>query len=833
MPGITVRLLGAVEMRDAHGREMQSLPSQPKRFGLLAFLATADPRGFHSRDKLQALFWPEANHEHARHSLNQALHVLRCELGEGAIRSRGDNAVAINGTLIASDVLEFDRSLEAGEYDAALHLYRGDLMEGLFLRDAPDFERWLDDERTRLREEAAGAAWGLAHEHLGASRPVDAERTAQRALQLVPTDESEVRRFIQALANSGERAAAVRFYQRFAKRLRLEYEIEPDPVTEAAFRALAIRRDDPREPTGTLGETSATRQATPRSPSGDTARMGAKVGGAKKWWRELRIGVAATALGIVVTGAALLVPRWRGRALAPDRVLIVALEEEGESQATGILGRWVQDYIIQVLADADFADVVLPQTAGVVRMTAEPRDVVALAQEAGARTVVWGDYHVAGDSLYVQVRITDAGDGSVIGTVGPVIGSVAARRELVAALGQEVVARLASQLDHELEDYEPTVAVATYQAYEAYVEGLDVLGSGETVAAARHFERAAATDSTFYRAMLWAAHSYLWSGPPYQGKVESWLTTLEASRSHLTRYERCRLDFLTAIAIRPSLRTAYDAAHCMAQAAPGYAKAKDEVAFLALRSFHPREAIDVLKGLDHQDPMYWELLTMAYHMLGDHETELEAAEAAAQQFPGHFSTVRAVARALAALGRVEDVKARVPEMLPLGMVAADVADELRVHGHPTAARDIVDSAIAWYESRQLNRFDLAALLHRAGRCNEARKLVEDLAKASPEDPQILAFLGVLAARRGDRAEALRISDELRSVENPPLMKSWLTLQRAKIAALLGDRFRATKLLRQGISRSPAWSYPQWPHRDIDFESLQGDPAFEELMRPIG
>jgi Fe-S-cluster-containing dehydrogenase component len=39
---------------------------------------------------------------------------------------------------------------------------------------------------------------------------VDAERTAQRALTLVRTDESEVRRFIAALSNAGDRAAAVR-----------------------------------------------------------------------------------------------------------------------------------------------------------------------------------------------------------------------------------------------------------------------------------------------------------------------------------------------------------------------------------------------------------------------------------------------------------------------------------------------------------------------------------------------------------------------------------------------------------------------------------------------
>jgi DNA-binding SARP family transcriptional activator len=238
MANIAVRLFGSGEMFDADGRELHSLPSQPKRFGLLSYLATAQPRGFHSRDKLLGLFWPEASHEQARHSLNQALHVLRSELGEQAIMSRGGSDVAIDEALVSCDVVEFELAVEDHDYEQALELYRGDLMEGMFVRDAPEFERWLEDERARLREKAAGAAWALAHEHIRADRLVDAERTAQRALLLVPTDEGEVRRFIQELADAGDRAAAVRFYEKFAQRLQSEYEIEPDPVTAAVAAAL-------------------------------------------------------------------------------------------------------------------------------------------------------------------------------------------------------------------------------------------------------------------------------------------------------------------------------------------------------------------------------------------------------------------------------------------------------------------------------------------------------------------------------------------------------------------------------------------------------------------
>ena len=111
---ITARLIGSVEIRDADGSELDTLPSQPKRFGLLSYLLTAQPRGFHRRDKLVGLFWPEASQDQARHSLSQALHVLRGELGEGTIRSRGDGDVAIDEATISCDAVEFELKSSRG-----------------------------------------------------------------------------------------------------------------------------------------------------------------------------------------------------------------------------------------------------------------------------------------------------------------------------------------------------------------------------------------------------------------------------------------------------------------------------------------------------------------------------------------------------------------------------------------------------------------------------------------------------------------------------------------------------------------------------------------------
>jgi serine/threonine-protein kinase len=74
---IEFRTLGAVSLKDAGAGDVDSVLAQPKRLALLAYLALARPRGFHRRNTLLAMFWPEDDEKHARWSLNQALRHLR------------------------------------------------------------------------------------------------------------------------------------------------------------------------------------------------------------------------------------------------------------------------------------------------------------------------------------------------------------------------------------------------------------------------------------------------------------------------------------------------------------------------------------------------------------------------------------------------------------------------------------------------------------------------------------------------------------------------------------------------------------------------------------
>src|SRR5574341_229033 len=229
MAAIEFRTLGGLDLRGRDGGEVRSVLVQPKRVALLAYLSAATPHRFHRRDSVLAMFWPELDAEHARAALRQALHGLRQALGPQVVASRGDDEVAVDAQALWCDVRTFEQAVSAGDLVHALELYRGDFLEGFFLSDAPEFERWVEDERSRLRRAAARAAGARAEQCRVEGNAERAGYWARRAAGLMPDDEELLRRLVVLLDEVGDRAGAVQAYEAFARRLAQELNVEPSP----------------------------------------------------------------------------------------------------------------------------------------------------------------------------------------------------------------------------------------------------------------------------------------------------------------------------------------------------------------------------------------------------------------------------------------------------------------------------------------------------------------------------------------------------------------------------------------------------------------------------
>jgi len=254
--------LGTLELRTEDGGELSSLLAKPKQIALLAYLCIAQPRGFHRRDTLIGLFWPNSDEEHARGSLRKSLHVLRRALGDDTIVARGNEEIAVNFKRIFCDAALFDSILKATRLEEALEIYRGDLLPGFFVDDAREFEDWLQSQRTRLRMAAARAAFTLS-DQFEASGNVDAALTwTRRHLELADTDERGVHKLIKLHGKAGDRIGAFHAYDAFARHLADEYQIEPSTDMQSLVEGMRSGQDQ-------LGEAKAggaTRKGVKRDP---------------------------------------------------------------------------------------------------------------------------------------------------------------------------------------------------------------------------------------------------------------------------------------------------------------------------------------------------------------------------------------------------------------------------------------------------------------------------------------------------------------------------------------------------------------------------------------
>ena len=238
MARLTLSLLGGFQARLEPGGAL-SLPTR-KTQALLAYLALPVGRA-HPRDKLAALLWGGIREESARASLRQALFAIRRALGEAAIRQDGD-ALALESAEV--DAAAFEHAVGEGTPEAlarAAGLYRGELLDGLALDEAP-FEEWVLGERERLRELALEAlARLLAHQRkTGATEA--AVQTALRLLALDPLQEAVHRALMRLYAESNRRGSALRQYQQCVNALHRELGIEPEAETKVLYQEILRQR---------------------------------------------------------------------------------------------------------------------------------------------------------------------------------------------------------------------------------------------------------------------------------------------------------------------------------------------------------------------------------------------------------------------------------------------------------------------------------------------------------------------------------------------------------------------------------------------------------------
>lgn len=570
----------------------------------------------------------------------------------------------------------------------------------------------------------------------------------------------------------------------------------------------------------------------------------------QRWYATL--GLAGIILAAVIVR---LIAGPPGVRLEPHRVVVGTFADPAGDPELLTFGGIAADIITQTLMRGENVDVVPYVSARgawefVQQQLAEGkvRDPVrALAEETGAGIVVTVVYYLVGDDVLIRSEVTDAARGRLLGTIRPVHGPAAHPLDSLAGVTDQLSGLLAVTFDERLA---PSVGAASrapsYEAYRAFSDGIEHYVRDEWREAVPYFARGQSLDSTFVRSVLYQALSYNNYGA--WREADSVLQIAARMRDRLTAYDRNFLDYRLAY-VAGDRESALRAIRRAAEIAPG-SKAVYNLALELFEANRMREARETLESLDPaRGPMrgwlgYWRLLTGAHHIEGDHRRERRAARRAREVLPDHIGALLLEVRAEAAVGHHEALNLLLAEARrpstdgsgeSVGHLMAVAAMELRAHGYVDRGEAMFRRAADWYGELPVDtlsetvRAEHARLLYALERWDEAEAMYSALAAAHPERISHRAQLGLIAARRGDRAAAAEVGAWLADLDHRYRFGEH-TYYRATIAAVLGERNTAVMLLREAFGQG----YPQGSmivHRDFDLENLLDYPPYEPLMQP--
>ena len=829
---------------------------QRKTLALLALLAAAGRTGL-SRDKLVAYLWPEADAEHARGLLKQACYALRRDLREPDLLL-GTTQLRLNPDVIASDVQAFEAALERGDAAQAAELYGGPFLDGFYLSDAAEFERWVEAERRRLREHATAALERLATEAAKAGEHTAASAWWRRLAALDPLNSRVTLGLMHALAAAGDRAGALQAAGVHERLLREELGVALDPaVVELTERLRADAERSPRLRRPAAPEPAAT-EAVP--PGGDAAtELGAlarKRGG---------VAVAVVVAGLLTGGWFLFRAPFRAHsaatARAPSRIVVLPFANLGPAGQEYFTDGVTEEITARLAAVGDLR--VIGSTSATTYKGTK-KTILDIGRELRVAYILEG-----------SVRWEKSPDGRARVRVTPQLVSTADGTHLWAEVYDEpldeifrvqsdIAQKVVQALDLTLLDPQrrtiEAVPTRNLQAYDYYLRGNEYLRRGGDErfqrTALRMYEKAVELDSAF--ALAYAMVSRM------------------RSRLYLFHYDRSPEDLAAAKrAVDKALELAADlpeAHHSLGTyywlgfldydralrefaiveaSRPNDSQLLGARAVLRQRQGRLREALvdfERAQQLDPASPGIANGYGQTYMMLRDFphaEAQLERAIALSPDaVEPYFSRVMV---ALRGYGSTQRARAVLDEARKVGITDEPylvIARELVevFDRRYQAALDVLSSMapeVFQDQNRFVPRTELYAEVYGLMGYRElarvyydsARNVVAGKLREHPDDPRLHSALGIAWAGLGRKDDA--IAAGRKAVELLPVTKEAFRGYRhehdlARIYTMVGEYDTAVSRLEYLLS-IPGWLTPAWLRIDPAWDPLRRNPRFQRLV----
>ncbi len=490
-----LKLLGGASIRADEG-VLGGRSAQRRRIALLAMLAVARSEPL-SRDKIIALLWPEKDTEQARRLLSESLYVIRKSLGEDAVIAVGDD-LRLNPEVVTSDLEAFQRALDKNNWEEAASIYGGPFLDGFFVSDAHEFERWVDSQRERLAALYATTLERLANDRQREGNFRDAVEWWRKLAAMDPLNGRIAVQLMEALETSGDRAGALAHARVYANLLRQEFGAEPEPHVLAAERR--IRESASPSPRATAPETH-------QPTFTETDRGNASQAPAKRR-RPLTAAIGLAALAMLLVAAFSVAKRQRS---APDQASVAVLPFVNMTPGNEMdyFSEGMTEELLNALTKVKGLRV--PARTSSFQFKGPAADIKDVGNKLGVGAVVEGSIRREGNKLRITAQLINVADGYHM-------WSEAYDRQLddVFSVQEEIAGGIVGALLPRLQSRSrlPLVKQGTNdaEAHNLYLRGRYAWNKRTPDGfkeALRYFQDAIGRDSTYALAYTGVADSYL------------------------------------------------------------------------------------------------------------------------------------------------------------------------------------------------------------------------------------------------------------------------------------------------------------------------------------
>lgn len=824
---IELHVLGSTKLRREDGAFDHSLPKGPKRLAVLIYLLLARPRGFHRRDKLTAVFWPEMGQKSARNALSNMLYHIREALGKEILTNRGTEEISINREKIWCDAVAFEEALEEDELQKALDLYHGDLLPAFHVTDVSnEFMSWIDSERERLLRQAAESAWKLAEQAVEADNPTSARRWAKKAVSYSEFSEEIYQRLIELLYRIGDHSGVLKAYDEFVKLIREEWDMEPPNklkvIVEKINEQAPEKSDQPTESSTKHSPNipATAHPETPRKSSQSSPELGvaAKTGGLNQERTPYRrwVTVAGILLIVVVAGwmvwSGVSVPDSAPPAVSERSIAVLPFTYLGAEDSTDYFSLGMTEEILSRLAQV--GDLSVISRTSVMQYQNTEKSLREIAEELGVAAIVEGSVQRVGNRVRIHAQLIDASTDHHLWSESydrELKNIFAVQSDIAKSIAAELEAALAPEVEERI-NHIPTEDLI---AYELFLRGRIFYNRSTKETNNKAIEllrQALRRDPDFALARAALAEAYAKDAWNFGANVQ-WADSAIG-------------EAVQAVAMAPNMGDAHAALGFARMTAGRFSKAEtsleralelnpsdwgalNDIGIINLQMGHIADAIrnwkQALKGDPGRAYGYRFNLALAYRILG----LLDRAEQ----------------------GNCASLAMEPDFVLPV----VNQAHVELFKGDPAGAMNTVESLTSEDESNPYALQSAGWILILAGEHKWAREPLERAYTLSPDaagEGYVRVRLGYTLWQAGERERALKLFGEFERFAAEQIKKGneygMLPYSMAAIYAVRGEKDLALRWLEQAVVEA-GWPYELTTIHDPMLASLHDDKRFQSIV----